>query len=93
MTAKEALFLTNENIERNKCLEKHICYLNNKIKKMATRGNRHCIVNFYYYTVDGGYNFKNETFEHFENNGFSFELIRDDVCGGVKQDPYWIIKW
>ena len=31
--------------------------------------------------------------EYFTGNGFSFRYVTDDICGGVRQDPYWVICW
>ena len=31
--------------------------------------------------------------EYFTKNGFTFKIVTDDICGGVRQDPYWIICW
>ena len=39
------------------------------------------------------YDVESEIREHFTKNGFTFKLVTDDVCGGVRQDPYWTICW
>nr|DAW98060.1 MAG TPA: hypothetical protein [Bacteriophage sp.] len=39
------------------------------------------------------YNIETELREYFTKNGFIFKRVTDDVCGGVRQDPYWIICW
>lgn len=39
------------------------------------------------------YNVEQEVKEAFKRQGFSFKLITDDICGGVRQDPYWVICW
>ena len=39
------------------------------------------------------YNVEQEVKEAFRKQKFSFKLITDDICGGVRQDPYWVIRW
>lgn len=39
------------------------------------------------------YNIEKELREYFTKNEFTFKLVTDDICGGVRQDPYWIICW
>lgn len=92
MLASDVLKITNES-PRMEAIKKQIEHMEEKIKKWATKGYRNCIADFYYYNKDGGYNLETEIKEHFTNNGFTFKLITDDVCGGVRQSPYWIICW
>lgn len=93
MKAHEALTIVQKNNERERALAKRIDHLENRIKAHAERGHRSCIADFYYYTLNGGYNFEIEIKEYFIKNGFTFKRITDDVCGGVRQAPYWIICW
>ena len=83
--------------------------LENKIREWATKGYRNCIVSFYSYPGGYNdfiqkygednrnnhkqFNVEQEIKEHFTKNGFTFKLVTDDICGGVRQDPYWIICW
>ena len=39
------------------------------------------------------FNVEKELREYFTGNGFSFRYVTDDICGGVRQDPYWVICW
>ena len=83
--------------------------LKEKIKEHAEKGYRNCIVSFYshpygyrdfiekygeenkeHYKL---YNIETELREYFTKNGFTFKIVTDDICGGVRQDPYWIICW
>lgn len=93
MTAKDALNITTNNLDRERALNRHIENLEAKITRFAELGRRDCIVEFYSYRPGGGYNFEVEIKEYFTNNGFTFKRITDDVCGGVRQAPYWIICW
>lgn len=109
MTAQDALAITNTNSYRNDALAYGIADIESRIKRNAEVGKRSCLVNFWYhprgykefeakYGVDKTddyhqYNIEEALREHFVKNGFKFKLIRDDICGGVRQDPYWIICW
>lgn len=92
MKAEEILNMVNES-PRTKAIEEQIERIENKIKKQASKGHRNCIAEFYYYSKEHSYNLEKEIKEHFIKNGFTFELVTDDVCGGVLQSPYWIICW
>lgn len=93
MLASDVLKITNES-PRMEAIKKQIEHMEEKIKKWATKGHRYCIADFYYYNKDfSGYNLEKEIKEYFKNNGFTFKLITDDVCCGVRQSPYWIICW
>lgn len=39
------------------------------------------------------YNVERELREYFTSQGFTFRLVTNDICGGVRQDPYWTICW
>lgn len=109
MTAQEALALTNTNSYRNDALAYGIADIESRIKRNAEAGKRSCLVGFRYhpgeykkfeakYGVDKRddycqYNVEREITEYFVKNGFSFKLITNDICGGVRQDPYWTICW
>ena len=88
MTANEARELTNTS-NRNYLVEKRINSIEERIRRSATEGYRKCVADF----CSCGYNLEKEIKEHFNKNGFTFKLITDDVCGGVLQDPYWVICW
>lgn len=109
MTAQDALAITNNNSYRKDALTYAISNLEERIKKYAASGKRTCLVDFHShpgpylefeakYGADKSddyhmYDIEEELREHFVKNGFSFKLIRDDICGGVRQDPYWTICW
>lgn len=104
----EARELMNNSFRKN-AVEDAIKCLEAKIKDSATRGNRSCYVSFYSYPGGyndfiqkygkehhddyKSYDVEKEIKEHFTKNGFTFRLVTDDVCGGVRQDPYWTICW
>ena len=93
LLASEVLKMMNES-PRIEATKKKIEQMEKKIKDHALRGYRSCIVDFYYYNKDfSGYNLETEIKEYFTKNGFTFKLITDDICGGVRQDPYWTICW
>ena len=109
MNAKEMLELTNKNNFRKEAIEYAIKSLEDKMQIFASRGNRNCIVDFKSYPGGhkdfiekhgkenesnySKYDVEKEIREHFEGLGFKFKLITDDICGGVRQDPYWTICW
>ena len=93
LLASEVLKMMNES-PRIEATKKQIERMEKKIKDYALRGHRSCIVDFYYYNKDfSGYNLETEIKEYFTKNGFTFKLVTDDICGGVRQDPYWTICW
>lgn len=94
MTADEARKLMLES-ERKNAVDHKIKMIENKIRENAKRGNRSCIVSFFSYNSKSSPEFDLETEikEYFVGNGFSFKLITDDICGGVRQSPYWTICW
>ena len=79
------------------------------IKERATQGYRSCIVTFNKHPNTYAnfikkygkerhddyktYDVEKEIKEHFTKQGFTFKLITDDICGGVRQSPYWTICW
>ena len=108
MTANEAREMMNLSF-RADAVQYAIATVEKKIKDYATRGNRNCYVSFYShpgkykdFTQKYGkehhdyykqYDVEPEIREHFTKNGFTFKLVTDDICGGVRQDPYWTICW
>lgn len=109
MLASEALAITNVNNYKNDAVQYGIKELEEKIKEHAEKGYRNCIVSFYshpygyrdfiekygeenkeHYKL---YNIETELREYFTKNGFTFKRVINDICGGVRQDPYWIICW
>ena len=109
MTASEALNITNGNNYRAEAIQYGIEELEEKIKRTASKGYRQCIVSFYSFPYGfteflkkhgeerkkefKEYNIETELREYFTRNGFKFKRITDDICGGVRQDPYWVICW
>ena len=109
MLASEALAITNNNNFKADAVQYGIKSIEDKIRENATRGNRNCIIRFLHhpcvyrdfvskYGEDHKddyklYDVEQEIREYFTNNGFKFRLITDDICGGVRQDPYWTICW
>ena len=109
MLASEALAITNVNNYKNDAVKYGIKELEEKIIEYAENGYRNCIVSFYshpygykdfvekygekykeHYKL---YNIETELREYFTKNGFTFKRVTDDICGGVRQDPYWVIYW
>ena len=98
-----------KNSFREDAVKDAIKYIENKIREYATKGNRNCIVSFYSHPGGFNdfiekygkehqkdykqFNVECEIKEYFTKNGFTFKLVTDDVCGGVRQDPYWTICW
>lgn len=109
MTAEEARRISNENTYREDAVRYGIEEMNKKIERVVLEGRRDCMADFYnfpcgykdfekkYGKENRGeykrYNIETEIREYFTKNGFLFKYITDDVCGGVKQDPYWKICW
>ena len=108
LLASEARELVKKSFRKD-AVEDAIASIEKKIKNNAERGNRSCIVNFYSYPGGYNefiqkygkehhddykhYNVEEEIREYFSKNGFTFKLVTDDICGGVRQDPYWTICW
>lgn len=109
MLASEALEITNANNYKNDAIQYGIKEIEDKIKEYAKRGYRSCTISFYshpygymnfvekygeenkeHYKL---YNIETELREYFTKNGFAFKRVIDDICGGVRQDPYWTICW
>jgi hypothetical protein len=108
ITATEARALMSKSF-REDAIQHAIKSIESNIKKYASEGKRYTIVTFNkfpgayndfikkygeerkgeYVTYDVEIEIKN----YFEKNGFYFKLVKDDICGGVKQDPYWTICW
>ncbi len=109
MTAQEALNVTNSNPYKNDAVAYGIKSIECRIKKYAEKGERSCLIDFCNHPggykdfeskygtgkIDfyRQYNVEKELRDYFEGNGFRFKLVTDDICGGVRQDPYWIICW
>ena len=109
MNANEARELMRQNCFKMDAIQYAIERIEQDITEHALKGNRCCLVTFnkhpYGYAkfvekygkdnVDNykTYDVEQEVKEHFTKEGFEFKLIRDDICGGVRQDPYWVICW
>lgn len=109
MLASEALSITNANNYKNAAVQYGISNLEQKIRDCAEKGCRSCIVDFSTYPCGYNkfvekygeenskwyklYDIETELREYFTKNGFTFKKVVDDICGGVRQDPYWTICW
>ena len=109
MLASEALNMTNSNSYRADAIQHGIENLESEIKQAALKGHRECIVSFYSFPYGyrkfvekygeeneekyREYNIEVELRKYFEENGFIFKRITGDICGGVRQAPYWVIQW
>ena len=98
-----------KNSYRADAVQDAIATIEKKIKDYATRGNRNCYVSFYSHPGGHKdfiqkygeehhddyklYDVEQEIREYFTKNGFTFKLVTNDVCGGVRQDMYWTICW
>ena len=108
ITANEARELMKKSF-REDAINYGIQSIEKYIREYATQGKRNCIVSFYKYPYGYNdfikkygkehhedyrqYDVEIEIKEYFTKNGFCFKLIKDDICGGVRQDPYWVICW
>ena len=108
MNANEARELMGKSF-RADAVQYAIKTTEDKIRDYATRGNRSCYISFYshpggyknfiqkygeeHHDDYKQYNVEKEIKEYFTKNGFAFKLVTDDICGGVRQDPYWTICW
>ena len=109
MTVQEARALTEGNTYRTIAINYAISTIESTIRSRAEKGARSCIVDFMWHPNGFNkfieqfgedqkdryvpFNVEQEVKEHFTRNGFSFKYVTDDICGGVRQDPYWIICW
>lgn len=107
MTANDARNLVSKCTQYGDALNHAINVLEEKITANSSMGRRECIVSFHWYPdpyknfVDKygkdaqyrTYNVEQGIREYFSNNGFVFKYVTDDICGGVRQDPYWTINW
>lgn len=109
ITAEEMRSISNQNSFRVDAIESAISRLEDRIRTIAKTGERSCFADFYSYPGAYAefakkygpdsisdykqYNVEEEVKAHFEKAGFTFKLIKDDICGGVRQDPYWVVYW
>lgn len=107
MTAEEMRKISDGCSLRKNAVDYGIKTIEEKMMEYAKRGFRECYVSFNHhpgpfkefqkkYGDNEKYcefNVEKELREYFTGNGFSFRYVTDDICGGVRQDPYWVICW
>ena len=101
--------LSEENLYKKDAFEYAKQETKRLIELYAKKGERSCPINFAYVPGNKGvflekygeqnerewrsYDVEQEMREYFENEGFTFKYITNEINGGVRQDPYWRICW
>lgn len=109
MTAKDAAEIAMSNYYRKDAAEYAICTIEKRIRSYAEKGERECLIDFWNHPFGyldfekkygkdkrdfyKQYNVEKEVREYYESKGFIFKLVTDFICGGVRQDPFWVIRW
>lgn len=107
MTAADMRKISESCSLRKDAIDYGIKTIEEKMTEYAKRELRECYVSFHYHPGPfkefkekygdneeyREFNVEKELREYFTGNGFTFRYVTDDICGGVRQDPYWVICW